>query len=89
MGKEDDGGEEATRVVQFGVDVARCEQPEVADLDEVAGQDVQQEASDEVGQGGSVQVPRFLVAKTDDAIIDGDEALVGDADPDGCSGRGS
>src|SRR5881628_1104811 len=55
------------------------EQAVVADLDEAGGQDVQQEAADELvgGKRGALAV---LGGEGDAASIEGDEALVGDAD---------
>src|SRR5712692_365626 len=73
------GGEELTRVGERAGDVGGCEQAEVTDLDEAGGQDVQQEAADELvgGKGGTLAV---LGSEGDAAILEGNEALVGDAD---------
>ena len=67
----------ATR--KLAVDVGGGEQAEVADLDEAAGQDVEQEAADEFVRGerdgGAV-----LGGEGDAAFVEAAQALVGDAD---------
>lgn len=52
----------------------------MSNLDEVAGQDVEQEAADEV-EGGQCAAAAALRGEANGAIVDGDETLVGDADP--------
>ena len=44
------GGQESTRRFQLGRDVEESHETEVPDLDEVAGQDVQEESADEFGR---------------------------------------
>ena len=67
---------------------AAGQEPEVADAVEVAGQDVEQEASDELlgreGQGLEAAVMAVMTviapAETDLAVLDSEEAVVGDGD---------
>ena len=65
--------------------VAAGEEAEVADAVEVLGQDMEQEASDELfgreGQGLEVAVMAVVApAESDLTVLDGEEAVVGDGD---------
>jgi hypothetical protein len=68
-----------TRLGERAGDVEGCEQAEVTDLDEASGQEVQQEAADEL-VGGQRGTRAVLGGEGDAAIVEGNEALVGDAD---------
>ena len=74
--------------------VAAGEEAEVADAVEVFGQDMEQEAADELfgGEGQGLEAAVMAVVPPTEAdltVLDGEEAVVGDGDAGGCSGRGS
>jgi hypothetical protein len=61
-------------------------QPEVADLDEAGGQDMEQETADELDRielhdAASVVMPRVAPAEAHLAVIDAKESSVGDGNP--------
>ena len=65
--------------------VAAGEEPEVADAVEVTGQDMEQEASDELlgreGQGLELAVMAVVApAEAGLSVVDGEEAVIGDGD---------
>jgi hypothetical protein len=67
---------------ELGVHVARGEQSEVSDLGEALGQDVHQKTPDEF-KGRQCFGVAVLCVEGDSLVVEGDEALVGNADPMG------
>ncbi len=72
--------------------VAVGEQAEVADLDEAGGQNVKQEAADELGcieahDAAPVVVPRIAPAKAHLAVLQAEQPTVGDGDAMGVAGQ--
>lgn len=75
-------GEQGPRGGELGVDVAGGEQAMMADLDEALGQHVQHEPPEKL-VGGERDGGRTAGAEGDAALVEGDEAMVADADPVG------
>ena len=72
--------------------VAVGEQSEVADLDEAGGQDMEQEAADELDRverhdAAAVVMPGVAPAEAHLAVIEAEESSVGDGNPMGVAGQ--
>ncbi len=78
-------GEELPAAGEFGLAGAVGEEAEVADADEAVGDDMEEEAADELVhvQGhdlDAISVGVVLPAEADDALLDAEEAVVGEGD---------